>query len=95
MSNKNREAFQAYHEANPMVYAEFKRRVEQLWAKGIRHYSSDSILHIIRFHSAIDARPGDAFKVNNNFSAFYARMWQQQNPDRATFFETRVQRASQ
>jgi hypothetical protein len=86
-------AFSAYHKAHPEIYEEFKRRVSQLWNSGKRHYSADGILHVIRFHTALTGKPRDSYKINNNFSSFYVRLWQKEHPERADFFETRAQKS--
>lgn len=84
--------FEAYHAAHPEIYSEYERLTLQLIEKGRTHYSSDGILHIIRFNTAI--RGGDGFKINNSYSPDYARMFEANNPQYVGFFEKRVRKAA-
>lgn len=84
-------AFQDFHEANPGVYRLFDRFTRQLLTRGVSRYSADAILHRIRWETAITT--GDEFKINNNFSAYYARLWLRNNPEHSGFFVLRSLRA--
>lgn len=88
------EQFEKFDSQHPEIYDEFVRRVDQLWNRGIRKYSSDSLLHIIRFHTVLDGRDTEQYKINNNYSAFYARKYIKQFPHREGFFATRQQKAA-
>ncbi len=81
--------FERFHAAHPQVYTEFCRRVEQIQARGISHYSADAIMQVVRFHTDIDGRPDEPFKVNNNYVRFYADLWLEEHPQHSDFFSTR------
>jgi len=81
--------FTAYHNANPSVWVEFEKLANRLWDRGIKHYGSKGICEVIRYHTQIDARPGDKFKVNNNYSPMYAKLYLLKHPDRKEFFDCR------
>jgi len=88
----HRDQFNQFLEVHPEAWVEFCKRVDQLWARGIRHYSADGICHVLRFHTTISGEDMDNYKINNNYSAFFARKYQEQYPERAAFFETRRQK---
>src|SRR5690242_9286203 len=77
--------FCAYHQANPQVYESFKKFTLKTIKKGFKNYSSKGIMELIRWHSGISA-DRDVFKVNNNYSSFYARLFEKQHPKHKDFF---------
>jgi len=87
-----KEQFDQFDKDHPQIWAEFCKRVEDIWQRGIRHYSADAILHILRYHSIVSGKDAEDWKINNSYSAYYARKWQSKNPDRSDFFSTRIQK---
>lgn len=77
-----------YHKDNPQVFREFERLTFQTIEKGFKHYSAKGILELIRWHTGVRAK--DQFKVNNNATAFYARLFEQINPQYKGFFRQRI-----
>lgn len=57
-------------------------------AKGWARYSSDALLHRIRWEFHVE-RGDREFKANNNWTAPLARWFLKRHPDMAGFFETR------
>lgn len=55
---------------------------------GYKRYSSDAILHRIRWHMQIE-RGDRAFKANNNWTAPLARWFLAKHPELPKFFELR------
>lgn len=80
--------FERYHAENPEIWEEFKRVTFELIKAGRKHYSADGILHAIRFNTAI--RGGKDFKINNNYSSMYSRMFTANFPEHKDFFEQRI-----
>ena len=78
---------------NPDVWQLFLRFTFELIGAGREHYSSDAVLHRIRWYTAVETS-GDEFKVNNNFSAVFARWFHDAYPERAGFFRTRARTSS-
>jgi hypothetical protein len=87
------EAFQAFHEANPHVY-------ENLRKLALEHYSQrpgDQIgmkylFEILRYnYRTRTERPENEFALNNNFTAYYARLLMSQEPKLRGVFELRRQ----
>jgi hypothetical protein len=79
--------------AHPEIWRLFLRFTHELIGAGREHYSSDAVLHRIRWYTAVESH-GEEFKVNNNFSAVFARWFHDAYPERAGFFRTR-QRVSE
>lgn len=80
--------FESFDKANPRVWELFVRFAEQAKAAGQKRYSSDAILHRIRWHINIETH-GDDFKINNNFSSRYARKLVAERPEFEGFFSLR------
>jgi hypothetical protein len=83
-----RETFEEYQQRNPKIYKEFKHYAFELIEAGENKIGSKAIFERIRWQSKID-RIGE-FKINNNFTADYARKFEQDFPHFAGIFEKRV-----
>lgn len=94
MSNlENR--FLEFHRQNPHVYILFERFAKQT-AKVSDHYSSKAVWERMRWHIQFETNEvlinpdtGNPIKLNNNFTAYYAREFMRQNPQHEGFFKTR------
>jgi hypothetical protein len=64
--------FKAFDAANPDVYAMFRRFMHELLSAGHTRLSSKMIIERIRWETAITTH-GSAFKIDNRFTAWYAR----------------------
>jgi len=80
--------FERYHAENPDIWNQFKEATFALIKVGRQHFSADAILHSIRFNTAI--RGGKDFKINNNYSSMYSRMFTSNFPEHRDFFEQRI-----
>lgn len=79
--------FETFHAEHPSVYRDFCRLALETEARGYARVSSDFLLHQIRWES--DRR----LKLNNNFSAYYARLFVKEHPRKAHLFELRITRS--
>lgn len=79
--------FATYHSKNPHVYEMFKKFAFAAAAEKAT-YSADAVLHRMRWYTEIETR-GDRFKINNNYAAYYARMFMKDFPQYRGFFRTR------
>lgn len=79
--------FQKYHKENPQIYREFVRIAHQAKAKGFAHYSAKGVFEIIRWQTKTQGN--DGFKVNNSYTADYARLMMSEYPEFEGFFWTR------
>lgn len=81
--------FIEFDRSHPDVYRLFCDLTLQLIRSGRESYGAHSVLHRIRWHYATSSQ-GEAFKINNNFSAFYSRKFAKDYPDHAAFFDRRT-----
>ncbi len=87
LNRKTIAAFLLWHRANPDVWAEFEKITLDLINKGRKHYGAKAIMEVIRFNRAIGG--GREFKINNNFTAYYVRVFEEKYKIHKGFFETR------
>jgi len=80
--------FWAFHEENPRVYELFQYFTFTLIQRGWKHHSSDAVLHRIRWQTAIETTDPQ-FKINDHYSAYYARLFMRDHPEHVGFFRTR------
>lgn len=84
--------FLRYHLENPQIYSYFKRYAKQAKEAGFEKYSAKAIFERIRWYITVERKKSDGFKVNNNYTAFYARMLMNKEPEFEGFFELREQK---
>lgn len=70
----------------------FEKFALQLIATGRSHYSSDAILHRIRWYHHVERRDGD-FKCNDHWTAALSRWFMAKHPQHLGFFETRIRKS--
>ena len=85
------ERFEAFHRANPHVYEALKRLALQLRRNGRRRFGMKALFEYLRFSYALQT-VGDDFKLNNNYTALYARKLMDEVPELRGFFELRGRR---
>ena len=78
--------FAKFHRNNMIVFHLIVHYADESLKKRNR-YSIEDILSIIRWHRDEDT-VGDIFKLNNNYKAYYGRMYMQYRKQ-PNFFETR------
>lgn len=86
--------FWTYHRDNPAIYVQFCRFTQDAIDSGRPYAGAKLIFERIRWHTTVEARGAfaDGFKLNNNYHAFYARLWLRDHPGHPDFFRTRRQR---
>jgi hypothetical protein len=84
--------FVEFDEAHPEVWEMFVRFTHDRIRRGFEHYSSDAILHRIRWETAVSMGDESEFKLNNNFTPYYARKFHRVFPQHDGFFRTRRSR---
>lgn len=82
------DAFERFHVENPEVWRLFRRFSLNAHNVGRQHYSAKAVFERIRWHIEIETSGGDV-KLNNNFTAHYARMFHLYRPDLDGFFRNR------
>jgi hypothetical protein len=82
------ERFAAFDAANPEVWRLFERFALAAVHAGRERIGAKLIVERIRWHVSIETT-GDDFKINNNYTAYYARRFQAAHPEHANLFQTR------
>ena len=82
-----RSAFLTAHKESPEVWRYFEKFALEAIASGREHYGAKGIMERVRWHTEIEH--GVDFKCNNNFTAYYARIFAAKYPEHAGFFEFR------
>ena len=82
-----------FHEQHPRVWRLFCRFTFELINRGFKNYSAQhGIFARIRWETAeADIEGQNKFKINNNYSAFYARAFMAKYPQYKGFFRLRKQ----
>ena len=86
-----REQVNSYHRQHPEVWDLFCAFTREVIRAGHKNYSAKAIFERIRWERDIGGKTGDAFKLNNNYRAFYARRFMKKYPLHDGFFRTRKQ----
>lgn len=87
--NENEVKFWSVHALYPEIYVRVDNLCWQLIGQGVQHYSSDAFFHRLRWHSGTTMDPPEPWKMNNIYTAYYARYWLQNNEIHWGFFELR------
>ena len=82
------ERFVKFHKENPEVWKLFVQFTQTLLFTARKTYSADAVCHRIRWHYATNDKNGD-FKINDHYTALYARLWAVKFPERKDFFRLR------
>jgi len=80
-----KEAWWAWHKANPHVWYLFERFALEAAESGRKNFSHWLIVNRIRWETAINTT-GDDFKIRNDFIAYYARLFMVMHPEHHGFF---------
>ena len=80
--------FEAFHAENPQVFLWFRTFAVQLQRAGNLRFSADMVMHRVRFEAVMTWNKSKGFKINNDFTALYARELMRE-PRFAGVFETR------
>jgi hypothetical protein len=84
------EAFLLFHEDNPEVYRAVEEAARLHVNKlGIAPTSVDLLVHIARWEGVSATVSADGFKINNNYTPFYARLILRRHPEWDGLFRLR------
>lgn len=87
--------FWAFHRANPGVLAELRELALSLRRAGHDTYSIKGLFEVLRWKQALRTTGSDTYKLNNNYTALYARLLMDQFPELEGFFRTRARPSTQ
>lgn len=82
------ENFNRWHPANPTVYELFKKFTFEAIEAGWKNLGAKLIIERIRWETNVMTK-GDRFKINTDFTAYYARLFMKDHPQYDGFFRTR------
>lgn len=83
------EQFLRFHLKYPQVYRFFEKFAKQLLDRGHKKIGSKMIVERIRWEVATESMDADGFKINNNYTCHYSRLFMKNNPQYGDCFETR------
>jgi hypothetical protein len=85
--------FEAFHSANPHVYAELRRLALEAKRNGARKIGIRMLWEVMRWNQRgylhTDDPNSSTFKLNDHYPPFYARLLTTQEPELAGLFELR------
>lgn len=85
--SKNRE-FYEYHRKYPEVYQTFKWLTLETISRGFKKFSARGLFQVMRWKKGGGVKE-DGFKFNNNYTPYYARLFERDYPQHEGFFEKR------
>lgn len=85
-------AFHEFHHQNPQVYKRLVSYANKVLATGRTRYGIKTLYEVLRYRTDLETT-GKEFKLNNNFTAYYARMMMVRGDIPEGFFELRSSRA--
>ena len=92
--NNLKSDFEAFHKENPQVYELFRRFTFQAIDAGRKDFGAKAVMERIRWSSMVESS-GEIYKLNNNYTAFYARMFMDRHPLHEGLFHTRRSKADE
>jgi hypothetical protein len=78
---------------HPQVWPKFVEIALELIRQGQKQYGAQTIFAIIRYQTGLGSDGVNAFKINNDYSPFFARRFQREYPEHANFFRVRHQKS--
>ena len=87
------EAFDDFHCANPHVYRNLRFLALQAVRAGRRKLGIKLLFERLRWEYFVNTAHADDFSLNNNYTAYYARMLMDNEPELAGMFETRIMKS--
>lgn len=79
--------FLDYHQRTPQVYEAFRDVIFKIYNKGQKRWGAKAAIEIVRYKLNIE-RDGD-FKIDNRFTALYARVLLYKHPELEGFIVTK------
>jgi len=82
-------AFERYDQENPNVFRLFLQYSEMAFNRGFKKFSAKAIFERLHWHYQFETKDMTNFKLNNNYTAHYARKLMREYPEFEGFFELR------
>lgn len=87
--NSIQAGFEKFHKENPDVYKKLVDLAFLAKANGHQHLGIKTLFERLRWYYTVETKGNEPFKLNNNWTAYYARMIMQREPSLTGFFRTR------
>ena len=88
MGRDAKKRFEEFHHKNPDVYRRLVKMALELASRGYQTYGMKGLFEVLRWEEALRTN-GSVFKLDNNFTAYYARRIMLVEPRLKGFFKTR------
>lgn len=82
------ERFEIYHKENPHIYRQFVIYTIHAIESGYKNFGSQMIFEKIRWETGVVSKNSD-FKINNDYAAFYSRLFMNDYPSYNGYFRVR------
>jgi hypothetical protein len=89
---KTERDFNDFHSQNPHVYTALEDLAVRASNAGVKRLGVGALVETLRYSASLQTQ-GDAYKINNNYRALYARLLILKRPELASLLETRVRRS--
>ena len=66
--------FCKFHAENPKVYALYVEYANELYSRNRTNYGSHAIIERIRWHTSVETKGDEDFKISNNHQVCYCRL---------------------
>ncbi|RDY58474.1 hypothetical protein [Flagellimonas nanhaiensis] len=80
--------FYSFHSKYPNVYKMFKKLTFKAIKRGFKNYGAKGVMELVRWHTAGPTKE-DGFKINNNYTSYYVRLFEKEHPEHIGFFRKR------
>lgn len=81
--------FLVFHSEHPQVYRLFEKFAKQLIENGFKKLGAKMIIERIRWEMSTKSKDAAGFKINNNYTCYYSRLFIKNNPEHSDKFEFR------
>lgn len=81
--------FLQYHKDHPDIWKNFERLALEVIEKGKTKWSARAIFNVLRYELEIKSTSGEEYKINVNYSPYYARVFHWKYPQYSDFFRLR------
>jgi len=88
VDDKTYSAFLTYHRNNPHIWQSFEKFALEMLNTGRKRYSAKTIMERVRWDFD-SSNPEAEYKINNDFTSYYARAFARKWPQFREFFEFR------
>lgn len=85
-----RERFESFHAANPQVYDAIERMTSMMAVRGRKRIGMKMLFEVLRWNYYMTTTdPESEYRLNNNYTAYYAREIIKRHPEWASMFALR------